>query len=1358
MVGKTMSMAATSREKLASLVNAAKLAIDIPSKLESLRQLRHELPPEDPVLLTEFLPSLFLFHSDRFGPVRKFLTEMLGEIGLKNTEFLSNIVPVLIDLLDDDTPAVVRQVLLCGTDLFRATLEKIVVQGLYSSDLDGALESAWAWMLKFKDKVYSIAFQHGSGGAKLLALKFVEAVIRLYTPDPNGSSEPTSHQGRPVEFNILWLRRGHPVLNIGDLKIEASHRLGLLLDQLRFPTVKSLSNSVIIVLIKSLSAIAFDRPAFYGRILPVLLSLEPSSSVVNGVCVSATHFALKNAFVTCSKCTHPSAAPWRDRLAEALKEMQSEGKADRVFHLISASNGTIEREKDDQPVIKEEEPATNSGDSVQNNLARKRSGSQIGGDLAEDEETPGKRVRTTVVALEEPKELDECTTTYSQDETPTVPTSSKGDVDNGPVRQLVATFGALIAQGERAVGHLEILISSISADLLAEVVMANMQNLPPNYPNAEGNDEQLQDISMIGSDDKAKYPPSFVAAVMSLSSTFPPIASLLDAHQSVSNEVKSQVEEEISATAANSGAVDSGMNIESENIPSPIDFPSSDASIPGVENGCTTMPPDIHDVGNSESGIPGLDSFGRSDSVSQTSAPSLLVSTETCLEDGSQEQVTSLDQRSPLNVAPSISTDRSEELSPKAAVRDVNSLVSSTATSVVPPRLVLPKMIAPVVDLEDEQKDHLQKSCFMRIIDAYKQIAVAGGTNIRFSILAYLGVEFPLELDPWKLLQKHILIDYISHEGHELTLRVLYRLFGEAEEEPDFFSSTTAASVYENFLLTVAEALRDSFPPSDKSLSKLLGESPYLPKSVLKILENMCSPGNGDKGEKELHSLNADRVTQGLSTVWSLILLRPPIRDTCLQIALQSAVHHLEEVRMKAIRLVANKLYPLSSISKQIEDFAKEMLFSVMSGDASEATDIECSIADSEKGPDVEKVPNEQSSLSGSTKDVTSDNRQSCTSESVSPDSVSEAQRCMSLYFALCTKKHSLFRQIFVIYRSTSKAVKQAVHRQIPILVRTMGSSSDLLEIISDPPNGSENLLMQVLQTLTDGTIPSKDLICTVKRLHDSKLKDAEFLIPILPFLSNDEVMPIFSHIVNLPLEKFQAALGRILQGSSQSGPVLTPAEVLIAIHGIDPEKDGIALKKVTDACNACFEQRQTFTQEVLARVLNQLVEQIPPPLLFMRTVLQAIGAFPTLVDFIMGILSRLVTKQIWKYPKLWVGFLKCVQLTKPQSFGILLQLPPAQLENALNRIAALKAPLIAHASQPDIQSKLPRAVLVVLGLASDSQVSSQAQTSQTQTSQTQTSQTQTTQTQTSQTQTGETSSSDKDTATEKSKESSTAS
>ena len=82
-----------------------------------------------------------------------------------------------------------------------------------------------------------------------------------------------------------------------------------------------------------------------------------------------------------------------------------------------------------------------------------------------------------------------------------------------------------------------------------------------------------------------------------------------------------------------------------------------------------------------------------------------------------------------------------------------------------------------------------------------------------------------------------------------------------------------------------AETLRDSFPASDKSLSRLLGEAPYLPKSIFKLLESLCCPGSNDKDDKELHS--GDRVTQGLSTIWNLILLRPPIRDVCLKIALQ---------------------------------------------------------------------------------------------------------------------------------------------------------------------------------------------------------------------------------------------------------------------------------------------------------------------------------------------------------------------------------------------------------------------------------------------------------------------------------------
>ncbi|KAG7965085.1 hypothetical protein I3843_09G205600 [Carya illinoinensis] len=1248
-----MMMATNKREKLASLINSAKSASNIPSKLESLRQLKRNLLHEDPSLLSEFLSPLLDLQSDRFSPVRKLVAEVIGEIGLKHMEFLPEIVRALITVVDDGTPAVARQAITSGIDLFRSTLERVAIQGLYSSELNSSVESSWAWMLKFKDKIYSMAFQLGSGGTRLLALKFVEAVILLYTPDPNGLSEPPTNEGESVQFNISWLRAGHPVLDVGDLSIEATHSLGLLLDQLRFPTVRSLSNSAIIVLINSLSAIAKQRPAFYGRILPVLLGLEPSSSVINGMHVSAAHHALKGAFLTCLKCTHPGAAPWRDSLVDALREMKAGGLAEQTLHQFFKITGSLGEGKEDSPVPKEEKTTCKAGDAMDSNLGRKRSGAPENSDPAEDRDMPEKRMKASPsVSEESTRELDK-SITIPQDGIPsTRPTTSRGDVDTGPAQQLVAMFGALVAQGEKAIGSLEILISSISADLLAEVVMANMCYLPPNLSKAEG-DDLLMNMTIVGSDTDAKYPPSFLADVLSLSSTFPPIVSLLDAHQSMSNEiVKPHCKEEHAASVADSLVSHSGMDHDSDNAILPAGVPaSSDVVSSEMEKGCFPITSDSHDMGNLESEIPGLDSAALTDGLSETQVASSLASTD--LEDASQEQVTSLVQTT-LNLHSSMSTDRSEELSPKAAVTDVSSLVSSTETSVgLSFHVILPKMSAPVVYLDDEQKDHLQKLAFMRIVEAYKQVAVAGGAQVRFSLLAYLGFEFPLELDPWKLLQKHILEDYMGHEGHELTLRVLYRLYGEQVEDRDFFSYTAAASEYEKFLLTVAETLRDSFPPSDKSLSRLFDEAPDMPKSVLKLLESMCSPGNFDKAE-ELQS--GDRVTQGLSVVWRLIIQRPPIRDVCLKIALQSAVHHLEEVRMKAIRLVANKLFPLSSIAKQIESFAKEMLFSVIGEDVADGIDTEGSVREAQKDSEIEKPVDERLSVSANSKDISSDTHQSSMCQSVSSLSVSEAQRCMSLYFALCTKKHSLFREIFIVYKSMSKTVKQAIHHQIPVLVRTMGSSSDLLEIISDPPSGSKNLLMQVLQILTDGTIPSSELLFTIRKLYDSKVKDLEIVIPILPFLPKDEVKLIFPHVVNLPPEKFQSVLARILKGLSHSGPVLTPAEVLIAIHGIDPEKDGIPLKKVTDACNACFEQRQVFTQQVLAKVLNQLVEQIPLPLLFMRTVLQAIGAFPALVDFIMEILSRLVSKEIWKYPKLWVGFLKCAFLTKPQSFDVLLK------------------------------------------------------------------------------------------------------
>lgn len=1196
--------------------------------------------------------------------MRKLVAEIIGELGSKHMRYLPDMIPCLLHLLNDETPAVVRQAVKTGTNLFAKVLQKLVIQGLFSNGgIDDALKSSWEWLLKFKSGVSHMAFQAtGNEGVRLLAIKFVEKTVLMYTPDPDVPSDPPTETTEDMAFNVAWLRGGHPLLNVGDLAMEASQSLGLLLEQLKSPKVKSLSTSMIIVFVTSLSAIAQRRPSFYGRILPVLLSLDPASSIIKLRVPGAFH-ALKSAFSACLKCTHSSAEPWRARLLEAQNIINQGGSIEDAANAAKNFGDTSNREES-WPLMERSTDGSN-----------KRSLAEDMNHVTEDDVHSTKRARQSIDANEHSEEANKTNfESMSVDISSSQPSSIRTG-NSEAVYQLIGMFAALAAQGDRAAGSLQILSYSIASDLLAEVVMVNMQHLPISRPEV----------------DQQQLPSTSSGDGLPLSSFSSLLGILLKGANQIDQDEVSPAKE----PALVSSVADDRMILPANSpVPSSVNLPIEENSNSPTVPLCieTTEAKVTSAGGNSSIDIP-------------ESSEASHASTE---PQGTQEHASTFAGPFPAdNFSVGFSLAQSSETrSPSSSTLEANHSQLSSLSS----QYVLPKLVVNNIDLSDETKDLLQKEAFVRILESDKKEA-SGGSIARLPLLAHLGVEFPLEFDPWVILQKHILSDYANNEGHELTICILNRLYHEAEQDHDFLSSRTATSVYESFLLNIAENLRDMFPASDKSLGKLLCEIPYLPEGVLKLLESLCSPGSNERQDKDIQS--GDRVTQGLSAVWNLIMLRPSNRDRCLEIALQSSTHHLEEVRMKAIRLVANKLFPMTSISKKIEDFANEKLNSVL-----------------EMTPSGDFVTTEMATPEAH-KDIGLENLTA---------SVTGMQTLMSLYFALCTKKHSLLRHVFAIYGNLPQAAKQAVHQQVPILIRTIGSSPDLLGIISDPPADCRDLLMQVLQTLTDAAVPSKDLISSIKILY-SKTKDVEFLFAILVHLPKDEVLPVFPSIVNLPIDKFQSAISRILQGSPRNGPSLDPSEILIAIHVIAPDKEGIPLKKVMDACSSCFEQRTIFTQQVLAKALNQLVEQIPLPLLFMRTVMQAIGVFPALVDFVMEIMSRLVSKQIWKYPKLWVGFLKCAILTKPQSYGVLLQLPAPQLENALSKNPTLKTPLAEHAEQPNIRSTLPRSTLVVLGLAED-----------------QPQQPAVTQVQSSQNQAAETSSSAADTATEVTQESSGAS
>ncbi|XP_048439131.1 symplekin [Pyrus x bretschneideri] len=1221
----------------------------------------------------------------------------------------SVLMSVLLAFLRDSDSIIARQSIVSGTNFFVTVLEQMTLQFHRRGKVEIWLEELWSWMSKFKDAVFAIAVEPGSVGTKLLALKFLETYILLFTSEGNDSGKPVIEASSRRDFNISWLVGGHPILDPYMLMSEANRTLDILLNLLR--SSSSLPGSVTIAVVNGLAAIARKRPIHYNTILSALLDFDPNFEIVKGRHVASIQYSLRTAFLGFLRCTNPALVESRDRLLRALRAMNAGDAADQAIRQVEKMLRNAERASRDARLAKDDQQPSQL--PVPGDVLKKRPTPLDVEESSNNHELPSKRIR------------------YGPDSYSTLPfqmnssgwdaTSVNGvssdlpmlDGESTHVEQMIAVIGALIAEGERGAQSLEILISNIHPDLLADIVITNMRHLPKMPPllTRLGNLPVPQQIGSPTSSVQSPVPtvqmPFSAATVTSLS------VSDMSNVNSLPTDSKRDPRRDPRRLDPRYVAVSSGLAsapTAEDNTTMHSDFDGSNSlnKLDPLPNVTTVETPLATPMIKTEIDERILDSQLVSGTGPLTPKGEVL---DRPVEiDADPEVKLSSDLTdSPVQtvdedlVAVKLSDievkDQVEDLDTSSFLEsDQHSPVLSNTSASEDTYEDLPQV--PIyVELTQEQERNVRKLAIERIIESYKYLHGTDYSQMRLALLARLVAQIDADDEIVVMLHKHIIVDYQQKKGHELVLHVLYHLHALTMSD-SVENCTFATAVYEKFLLEVAKSLLESFPASDKSFSRLLGEVPILPDSTLKLLDDLCYSDVIDQHGKDVRDI--ERVTQGLGAVWSLILGRPHYRQSFLDITLKCAVHPQDEIRAKSIRLVANKLYKLSYLSEMIEKFATNMLMSAVEQSPS---GIEHSQSES-TGQRVEGMVGSQETLIGDFETLESGNTENDSTRKDQPVpamSFPEVQRLISLFFALCTKKPSLIELVFNTYGHAPKAVKQAFHRHIPVLIRALGSSySELLKIISDPPQGSENLLMLVLQILTQETSPSADLIATVKHLYETKLKDVTILIPMLSALSKNEVLPIFPRLVALPLEKFQTALAHILQGSAHTGPALTPAEVLVSIHGIVPEKDGLPLKKITDACSACFEQRTVFTQQVLAKALNQMVDQTPLPLLFMRTVIQAIDAFPSLVDFVMEILSKLVSKQVWRMPKLWFGFLKCASQTQPHSFPVLLQLPPQQLESALNKYANLRGPLATYASQPSVKASLPRPTLAVLGLANE--------------------------------------------------------
>ncbi|CAL8997639.1 unnamed protein product [Prunus brigantina] len=1304
---------------LATVNNHGDLAV----KLSSLKQAKDILLSIHPSVAAELFPYLIELQSSPETLVRLSLIEVVEEIGLKAMEESSVLMSVLLEFLKDSDSIVARQSIVSGTNFFVSVLEEMTLQFHRRGKVEIWLEELWSWMAKFKDAVFTIALEPGSVGTKLLALKFLETYVLLFTSDANGSEKPVEDTTASKRaFNVSWLVGGHPILDPYILMSEANRTVGILLNLLR--SAGSLPGCVTIAIVNCLAAIARKRPVHYHTILSALLDFDPNFEIVKGRHAASIQYSLRTAFLGFLRCTNPVIVESRDRLLRALRAMNAGDAADQVIRQVEKMLRNAERVSRDARLGKDDQQSSQL--PVSGDLLKRRLTPLDTEEASNNHEMPSKRIR---YGPDSYSTLPVQMNASGRDTTSVNGVSSDLPVLDGeltPVEQMIAVIGALLGEGERGGESLEILISNIHPDLLADIVITNMRHLPKIPPPLTrlGNfpvPRQIGSLSssaqvVAGSPTSSVQSPVLTEQVPFSSAT---VTSLTVSDASNVNSLPTDSKRDPRrdprrldprSAAASAGLASTPME-DTTAIQSDFDGSMSLNKLNLLPNVTTVETPLATPMLQTESDEKTFDSQLVSGSGQLTPKEEVLDG-PVAIDPASKLGLSSDLTDSPVQtvdedlIATKLSDiegkDEDEDLDTSSFLEsDQHSPVLSNTSASEDTYQDFPQL--PIyVELTQEQEQSVGKLAIERIIESYKYLHGADCSQMRLALLARLVAQIDADNEIVVLLHKHILVDYQQQKGHELVLHVLYHLHALTISD-SVESCSFATAVYEKFLLEVAKSLLESFPASDKSFSRLLGEVPILPDSTLKLLDDLCNSDVIDKHGKDIRDV--ERVTQGLGAVWSLILGRPHYRQSCLDITLKCAVHSQDEIRAKAIRLVANKLYQLSYTSEIIEKFATNMLLSAVEQSPSGTEHAQL-------GPTGQRAERMLESQETSISDFevsesgNSENDSSRKDQALSTMSFPEVQRLISLFFALCIKKPILIQLVFNTYGHAPKAVKQAFHRHIPILIRALGSSySELLNIISDPPQGSENLLMLVLQILTQETSPSSDLIATVKHLYETKLKDVTILIPMLSALSKNEVLPIFPRLVALPLEKFQTALAHILQGSAHTGPALTPAEVLVSIHGIVPEKDVLyacLFLQITDACSACFEQRTVFTQQVLAKALNQMVDQTPLPLLFMRTVIQAIDAFPSLVDFVMEILSKLVSKQVWRMPKLWVGFLKCASQTQPHSFRVLLQLPPPQLESALNKYANLRGPIAAYASQPSVKASLPRPTLAILGLANE--------------------------------------------------------
>lgn len=245
---------------------------------------------------------------------------------------------------------------------------------------------------------------------------------------------------------------------------------------------------------------------------------------------------------------------------------------------------------------------------------------------------------------------------------------------------------------------------------------------------------------------------------------------------------------------------------------------------------------------------------------------------------------------------------------------------------------------------------------------------------------------------------------------------------------------------------------------------------------------------------------------------------------------------------------------------------------------------------------------------------------------------------------------------------------------------------------------GSIDLVLEMVGVLTEGVLPPPPLVAACLQLHASS-KDPRALPPALPALDRGAALRLMPALLELPAEALRSALRRLVTAlPPQRAAAFSPPELLAALHTLDHSQDPKLLRHMMTAVTVCMSSPELFTPETIAAAVSQLLTRVPLPQLFMRTVIQSVAAAPRLRPFLLGVLSQLVSKQIWNDSTQWKGWVMCAQQLAPDSFQAWLHLPSSVLLQALPSLQqGFQQQLAAFVASPACTVAVPPVVVEAL-------------------------------------------------------------